>query len=179
MKSSGRGSRRNTAIRFLTWKDMAERRNEVMDMVAQVVSWAKAGEGIKKASRKRDVLRGSSLTFQIWRKTIAKSPKHERIRGEPPPSRRVHLPCHAGRIALHAFRCCPSSIRAAPRTCVLRAVSRVPACLKDGIYQKSKCNDFSGERACPTVVDAVRFLRAKVENCHGVGRCVSFEFFCD
>ena len=41
MKSSGRGSRRNTAIRFLTWKDMAERRNEVMDMVAQVVSWAK------------------------------------------------------------------------------------------------------------------------------------------
>ena len=43
MKSSGRGSRRNTAILFLTWKDMAERRNEVMDMVAQVVSWAKAG----------------------------------------------------------------------------------------------------------------------------------------
>ena len=43
MKSSGRGSRRKTAIRFLTWKDMAERRNEVMDMVAQVVSWAKAG----------------------------------------------------------------------------------------------------------------------------------------
>ena len=41
MKSLGRGSRRNTAI--LTWKDMAERRNEVMDMVAQVVSWAKAG----------------------------------------------------------------------------------------------------------------------------------------
>ena len=43
MKSAGRGSRRKTAIRFLTWKDMAERRNEVMDMVAQVVSWAKAG----------------------------------------------------------------------------------------------------------------------------------------
>jgi len=43
MKSSGRGSRRNTAIRFLTWKDMAERRKEVMDMVAQEVSWAKAG----------------------------------------------------------------------------------------------------------------------------------------
>ena len=43
MKSSGRGSRRNTAIRFLTWKDMAERRKEVMDMVAQVDSWAKAG----------------------------------------------------------------------------------------------------------------------------------------
>ena len=43
MKSSGRGSRRKTAIRFLTWKDMAERRNEVMDMVAKVVSWAKAG----------------------------------------------------------------------------------------------------------------------------------------
>ena len=40
-----------------------------------------------------------------------------------------------------------------------------------------KCNDFSGERACPTVVDAVRFLRAKVENCHGVGRCISFDFF--
>jgi len=32
--SSGRGSRnRKTAIRFLTWKDMAERRNEVMNMV--------------------------------------------------------------------------------------------------------------------------------------------------
>ena len=45
MKSSGRDSRRNThtAIRFLTWKEMAERRNEVMDMAAQVVSWAKAG----------------------------------------------------------------------------------------------------------------------------------------
>ena len=43
MKSAGRGSRRKTAIRFLTWKDMAERRDEVMDMVAQVVSWAKAG----------------------------------------------------------------------------------------------------------------------------------------
>ena len=43
MKSSGRGSRRNTAIRFLTWKDMVERRNEVMDIVAQVVSWLKAG----------------------------------------------------------------------------------------------------------------------------------------
>ena len=26
-----------------------------------------------------------------------------------------------------------------------------------------KCNDLSGERACPTVVDAVRLLRAKVE----------------
>ena len=45
MKSSWRGSRRKTAIRFIasTWKDMAERRNEVMDMVAQVVSWTKAG----------------------------------------------------------------------------------------------------------------------------------------
>ena len=42
MKSSGRDPRRNTAIRFLTWKEMAERRNEVMDMAAQVVSWAKA-----------------------------------------------------------------------------------------------------------------------------------------
>jgi len=46
MKSSGRGSRRKTAIRFLTlgriWQ---KKRNEVMDMVAQVevVSWAKAG----------------------------------------------------------------------------------------------------------------------------------------
>ena len=30
------------AIRFLTWKDMVERSNEVMDMVAQEVSWAKA-----------------------------------------------------------------------------------------------------------------------------------------
>ena len=31
-----------------------------------------------------------------------------------------------------------------------------------------KCNDLSGERACPTVVDAVRLLRAKVEKSHGV-----------
>jgi len=29
-----------------------------------------------------------------------------------------------------------------------------------------KCNDLSGERACPTVVDAVRLLRAKVEKSH-------------
>ena len=36
-----------------------------------------------------------------------------------------------------------------------------------------KCNDLSGERACPTVVDAVRLLRAKVEKSHGVGRCIS------
>jgi len=43
MKSSGRGSRRKAAIRFLTWKDMAERRSKVVDIVAQVVSWLKAG----------------------------------------------------------------------------------------------------------------------------------------
>ena len=43
MKSSGRGSRRKTAIRVLTWKDMVERRTEVMDTVAHEVSWAKAG----------------------------------------------------------------------------------------------------------------------------------------
>jgi len=38
-----------------------------------------------------------------------------------------------------------------------------------------KCNDLSGERACPTVVDAVRLLRAKVEKSYGVGvgRCIS------
>ena len=36
-----------------------------------------------------------------------------------------------------------------------------------------KCNDLSGERAYPTVVDAVRLLRAKVEKSHGVGRCIS------
>ena len=36
-----------------------------------------------------------------------------------------------------------------------------------------KCNDLSGERACPTVVDAVRLLRAKVEKSHGVGRWIS------
>jgi len=36
-----------------------------------------------------------------------------------------------------------------------------------------KCNDLSGERACPTVVDAVRLLRAKVEKSHGVGRCIT------
>ena len=36
-------SRRKTAIRFRTWKDMAERRNEVIDMVAQAVSWTEAG----------------------------------------------------------------------------------------------------------------------------------------
>ena len=32
-----------------------------------------------------------------------------------------------------------------------------------------KCN----KTACRTVVDAVRFLRAKVEESHGVGRCIS------
>ena len=41
-----------------------------------------------------------------------------------------------------------------------------------------KCNDLLGERACPTVVDAVRLLRAKVEKslshgANGVGRCIS------
>ena len=41
-----------------------------------------------------------------------------------------------------------------------------------------KCNDLSGEGACPTVVDAVRLLRAKVEKslshgANGVGRCIS------
>ena len=36
-----------------------------------------------------------------------------------------------------------------------------------------KCNDLSGERAYPTVVDAVRLLKAKVEKSHGVGRCIS------
>ena len=36
-----------------------------------------------------------------------------------------------------------------------------------------KCNDLSGEGACPTVVDAVRLLRAKVEKSHRVGRCIS------
>ena len=42
--AGSRGSRnRKTAIRFLTWKDMAELRKEVVDMVAQVVSWAEAG----------------------------------------------------------------------------------------------------------------------------------------
>ena len=34
--------RKPAIIRFLTWKDMAERSNEVMDMVAQVVSRGKA-----------------------------------------------------------------------------------------------------------------------------------------
>ena len=36
-----------------------------------------------------------------------------------------------------------------------------------------KCNDLSGERACRTVVDAARLLRAKVEKSHGVARCIS------
>ena len=40
-------------------------------------------------------------------------------------------------------------------------------CIRDRLDQK--CN----ETACPTVVDAVRFLRAKVEESHGVGRCIS------
>ena len=66
--------------------------------------------------------------------------------------------------------------------------SAVPAAVSGAVAsswtrtRSGKCNDFSGERACPTVVDAVRFLRAKVENCHGVigrSRCISFEFFCD
>jgi len=52
-------------------------------------------------------------------------------------------------------------------------------CCGEQLDQKSKCNDFSGERACPTVVDAVRFLRAKVENCHGVIGRSRFDFFCD
>eukprot|EP00966_Prymnesium_polylepis_P220285 5095735-Prymnesium_polylepis.1 len=30
-----------------------------------------------------------------------------------------------------------------------------------------KCNDLSGDKACPTVLDAARQLRAKVEQEHG------------
>ena len=51
MKSSGRASRRNTAIRFLTWKDMAERRNEVMDIVLAVSPMPKWSHGIRRAAQ--------------------------------------------------------------------------------------------------------------------------------
>jgi len=52
------------------------------------------------------------------------------------------------------------------------AICRLFCC---GKQLDQKCNDLSGERACPTVVDAVRLLRAKVERSHGVyyiGRCI-------
>ena len=42
---------RKPAIRFLTWKDMAERSNKVMDMVAQVVSRGKACDGTNRFVR--------------------------------------------------------------------------------------------------------------------------------
>jgi hypothetical protein len=45
--------------------------------------------------------------------------------------------------------------------------------LSCGKQLDQKCNDLSGERGCPTVVDAVRLLRAKVEKSHGVGMCIS------
>ena len=50
------------------------------------------------------------------------------------------------------------------------AICRLLCC---GKQLDQKCNDLSGERACPTVVDAVRLLRAKVEKSHGVG-CISY-----
>jgi len=40
------------------------------------------------------------------------------------------------------------------------AICRLLCC---GKQLDQKCNDLSGEGACPTVVDAVRLLRAKVE----------------
>ena len=43
------------------------------------------------------------------------------------------------------------------------AICRLLCC---GKQLDQKCNDLSGERACPTVVDAVRLLRAKVEKSH-------------
>ena len=45
------------------------------------------------------------------------------------------------------------------------AICRLLCC---GKQLDQKCNDLSGERACPTVVDAVRLLRAKVEKSRGV-----------
>ena len=50
------------------------------------------------------------------------------------------------------------------------AICRLLCC---GKQLDQKCNDLLGERACPTVVDAVRLLRAKVKKSHGVGRCIS------
>ena len=43
------------------------------------------------------------------------------------------------------------------------AICRLFCC---GKQLDQKCNDLSGEKACPTVVNAVRLLRAKVEKSH-------------
>merc|ERR1711908_115108 len=52
------------------------------------------------------------------------------------------------------------------------AICRLLCC---GKQLDPKCNDLSSEKTRPTVVDAVRLLRAKVEKSHGVGRsrCIS------
>jgi hypothetical protein len=36
-----------------------------------------------------------------------------------------------------------------------------------------KCNDIFGDKACPTVLEAARYLRAKVEKEHGSEACVA------
>ena len=36
-----------------------------------------------------------------------------------------------------------------------------------------KCNDLAGEKACPTVVEAAQFLRAKVDKEHGSESCLA------
>ena len=36
-----------------------------------------------------------------------------------------------------------------------------------------KCNDLTGDAACPTLVEAARMLRAKVEKQHGSAACLA------
>ena len=37
-----------------------------------------------------------------------------------------------------------------------------------------KCNDLVGEKACPTVVEAARFLRVQVNRDHSSDSCLAF-----
>ena len=58
------------------------------------------------------------------------------------------------------------------RTAQLRGVQfRLRCC--SGPPLVKKCNDLTGDKACPTVLDAARYLRAEVNKKHGSDTCVA------
>ena len=58
------------------------------------------------------------------------------------------------------------------RTAQLRGVQfRLRCCAGPPLVKK--CNDLTGEKACPTVLDAARYLRAVVNTKHGSDTCVA------
>lgn len=62
--------------------------------------------------------------------------------------------------------------RAIPRGSVAQKRGAICKLLCCGIQLDQKCNDLNGEKACPTVIDAVRLLRLKVLEKHGSISCM-------